>query len=78
MVSSGSSKTLLFRAADIAVRMYRPEQLELIARHLGDFSLGLFASRSYLRRTGSLKTFMDLYDHPQIGRDRGEVTIRGM
>lgn len=78
VVPSDSSENLLFREADIAVRMYRPEQLELVARHLGDFPLGLFASRSYLQRAGRPRTIADVFDHPVIGYDRNEEIIRGM
>ncbi len=78
VVPSDSSENLLFREADIAVRMYRPEQLELVARHLGDFPLGLFASRSYLQKAGRPRTIADLFDHPVIGYDRNEEIIRGM
>ncbi|MFN3209503.1 MAG: LysR family transcriptional regulator [Roseovarius sp.] len=78
LMPSDSTENLLFREADIAVRMYRPEQLELIARHLGDFRLGLFASRAYLQRAGRPRTVRDLFDHPLIGYDRNEEIIRGM
>lgn len=78
VVPSDSSENLLFREADIAVRMYRPEQLELVARHLGDFPLGLFASRGYLQKAGRPRTIADLFDHPVIGYDRNEEIIRGM
>jgi DNA-binding transcriptional LysR family regulator len=78
LMPSDSTENLLFREADIAVRMYRPEQLELVARHLGDFPLGLFASRAYLHSAGRPRTFKDLYDHPLIGYDRNEEIIRGM
>ena len=78
LMPSDSTENLLFREADIAVRMYRPQQLELVARHLGDFPLGLFASRAYLHSAGRPRTFKDLYDHPLIGYDRNEEIIRGM
>ncbi|WP_420557347.1 LysR family transcriptional regulator [Roseovarius sp.] len=78
VVPSDSSENLLFREADIAVRMYRPEQLELVARHLGDFPLGLFASRSYLQKAGRPRSIAELFDHPVIGYDRNEEIIRGM
>ncbi|MEO1138296.1 MAG: LysR family transcriptional regulator [Pseudomonadota bacterium] len=78
VVPSDSTENLLFREADIAVRMYRPEQLELVARHLGDFPLGIFASRDYLDRAGRPEKFFDLFQHPLIGYDRNEEIIRGM
>ncbi|NGP16348.1 LysR family transcriptional regulator [Devosia chinhatensis] len=36
VVPSDSAENLLMREADIAVRMFRPTQLELVTRHLGD------------------------------------------
>jgi len=78
IVSSDSTENLLFREADIAIRMYRPEQLELVARHLGDLRPGLFASRAYLERVGRPKAVGDLMRYPLIGHDRNEEIIRGM
>ena len=42
LVPSDTTSNLLFREADIAVRMYRPTQLDLITKHLGDVDLGFF------------------------------------
>lgn len=78
LVPSDSTENLLFREADIALRMYRPEQLELVARHLGDLKLGMFAARSYLDRAGRPEKVNDLLAHPLIGYDRNEDIIRGM
>ena len=36
LVPSDISENLLYRQADIALRMYRPTQPDLVARHLGD------------------------------------------
>jgi len=76
LVPSDSTENLLFREADIALRMYRPRQLELVARHLGDIRLGIYASRAYLDRAGRPETALDLFDHPIIGYDRNEEIIR--
>ena len=76
IVPSDSTENLLFREADIALRMYRPKQLELVGRHLGDIRLGIFASRAYLDRAGRPETVRDLFDHPIIGYDRNEEIIR--
>lgn len=40
------------RDADIAIRNVRPEQPDLIARHAGDWDMGLFAASVLLDRTG--------------------------
>ncbi|KZY29373.1 LysR family transcriptional regulator [Roseovarius sp. HI0049] len=76
LVPSDSTENLLFREADIALRMYRPRQLELVARHLGDIRLGIYASRAYLDRAGRPETARELFDHPIIGYDRNEEIIR--
>ncbi|SLN43103.1 HTH-type transcriptional regulator CynR [Roseovarius gaetbuli] len=78
LVATDSTENLLFREADIALRMYRPEQFELVARHLGDLKLGMFAAKTYLDRAGRPETARDLLDHPLIGYDRNEDIIRGM
>lgn len=54
---SNSADNLLRRDADIAVRFFRPEQDDLIAVHLGDTELGLYAHESYLQRFGEPTDF---------------------
>lgn len=78
LVSSDSTENLLFREADIALRMYRPRQLDMIARHLGDLSLGLYAARSYAEEHGLPDTPEALTRHQLIGFDRDESILRGM
>lgn len=78
LVPSDTSENLLFREADIALRMYRPEQLDMVTRHLGDLPLGIFGARSYLDRAGRPQTADDLRHHDLVGYDRSEEIIRGM
>ena len=78
LVSTDSSENLLFREADIALRMYRPEQLELVARHLGDIHIGIYGARGYLDRAGRPQSAKELFEHPLIGYDRSEEIIRKM
>lgn len=49
---SNRADNLLRRDADVAVRFFRPEQDDLIAVHVGDTELGLYAHESYLQRFG--------------------------
>jgi len=49
---SNRADNLLRREADIAVRFFRPEQADLIAVHVGDTELGLYAHESFLARHG--------------------------
>ena len=45
---SDASENLLFREADIAVRMYRSTQLDVITKHIGTAHMGIYAALSYL------------------------------
>ncbi len=78
LVPSDQTENLLFREADIAIRMYRPEQLEVITSHVADLPIGLFAARSYLARAGTPASPEELLEHDFIGYDRDERIIRGM
>lgn len=78
LVASDSSDNLLYREADIALRMYRPTQLDLITTHLGDIAMGTFAAQSYLARRGRPDTPGALIDHDLIGFDRSDMILRGM
>ncbi|SEQ92644.1 DNA-binding transcriptional regulator, LysR family [Faunimonas pinastri] len=48
------------READIAVTLDRPAQGRLIVKKLTDYTLGVYASRDYLARTGPIGTEADL------------------
>ncbi len=76
--ASDATENLLFHEADIAVRMYRPEQLDIITRHVGDMQIGLFAATSYLERRGTPANLEELMEHDWIGYDRSELMIKGM
>ena len=79
--ASDSSENLLFREADIALRMYRPTQLDVVTRHLGDLPLGLYAAKGYLARQGTPTDAAQLLDHALVGYDRNErilVTMRAL
>ncbi|TCL01345.1 LysR family transcriptional regulator [Shimia isoporae] len=78
LLPSDQSENLLFREADIAVRMYRPEQLDMITRHLGDIGLGMFAAQSYLDRKGRPQNADDLRHHDIVGYDANDDIIREM
>jgi len=61
------------READIAVRFFRPEQDGVIAVHVGDTELGLYAHESLLQRHGEPQGFDVPDDLFVAGFDR-EVT----
>jgi DNA-binding transcriptional LysR family regulator len=70
LVPSNRMEDLLRREADIAVRMQRPTQGALVARHIGGIELGLYAHRRYLERRGTPATFEALAAHSLIGYDK--------
>ena len=78
LVPSDESQNLLFREADIALRMYRPEQLDMVTRHICDLELGFFGATGYLDRRGRPETIEQLLTHDLIGLDRDEDILRGM
>ena len=60
---------LLHREADLALRLGRPTQPSLIARHLVDIGFGLYASPEYLAKRGTPTTIEELSDHDMVGLD---------
>lgn len=78
LVPSDDSENLLFREADIAVRMYRPTQLDVITTHLCDMPIGLYAAKSYLAERGLPDTFDSLMTHDFVGFDKSDLMLRLM
>jgi len=66
---------LLRREADIAIRLARPEQADLICRKVGMLHFGLYASQSYLDEHGIPERRVDLKEHFHVGFD--EEMARG-
>ncbi|HTN64189.1 MAG TPA: LysR family transcriptional regulator, partial [Devosia sp.] len=75
-VPSDSAENLLLREADIAIRMFRPTQLELVTRKLGEIPIVACAAASYIARRGSPAQLSDLADHELIGFDRSDQIIQ--
>ncbi len=67
LLSSNDLQDLMRREADIAVRHVRPDQPELIARHIGDFRANLYASSAYLDEAGRPQSPRDVADYNMIG-----------
>ncbi len=55
------------READIAITVDRPDQGRLVARKLVDYSLCLYASRSYLEAHPAPKSIDELSQHRLVG-----------
>lgn len=77
LVPSDESRNLLYREADIAVRMYRPTQLDLVTQHIGDIPLTICAARSYLAKKGMAVTIDTIQDHDFVGFDADTSIIDG-
>jgi DNA-binding transcriptional LysR family regulator len=75
---SNQSEDLLRRDADIAIRMVRPTQNALVARHVGKVPLCMYAHKRYIQANGRPKTLDDLTRHALIGFDRETPYIRNM
>jgi DNA-binding transcriptional LysR family regulator len=78
LVLSNAVEDLIRRDADIAVRMVKPSQGALVARHLGEIKLGLHAHRRYLDRHGRPARLSELSDHALIGFDQETAALRSM
>ncbi|MEM8655871.1 MAG: LysR family transcriptional regulator [Pseudomonadota bacterium] len=77
VVASDTTENLLRREADIALRMYRPTQPDVIAKHITDLPLGVYAAPSYIEKHGAPATLDDLHTHTVIGYDRSPLIIDG-
>ncbi|MEO0668440.1 MAG: LysR family transcriptional regulator [Pseudomonadota bacterium] len=77
VAASDSSENLLRREADIALRMYRPTQDDVITRHVADLELGAYASHSYIARRGLPERLQDVPQHDLIGYDRSTLILDG-
>ena len=75
LVPSESAESLLLREADIAVRMFRPTQLELITRKLGEIPIVATAHERYIAQRGAPARVEDLVQHDLVGFDRSDLLI---
>ncbi len=78
LVASNNVDNLLSRDADIAVRMFRPTQNDLIARKVNDIAMGVHISEGYLQQFGEPASFEDLFQHRMVGYDRNDLIITSM
>ena len=76
LVSTNRVQDLLRREADIAVRMMRPKQEQLVARRIGQIELGFHAPKDYLARHGTPRKLEELAAHSVIGYDQPSAFVR--
>ncbi|MDA0822456.1 MAG: LysR family transcriptional regulator [Proteobacteria bacterium] len=75
IVISNLSSSLSKRDADIALRMFRPTQPDLVARRLPDLEIGLFAHTDYLREHDEPTTIEEVLSCTLIGFDENRDFI---
>ncbi len=77
LVPSDTTENLLYREADIALRMYRPTQLDVVTRHVADLAMGLYAAPSLLKDgpPGDVAATLAL---DFVGLDRSDLMLRMM
>ena len=78
LVPSDTTENLIFREADVAVRMYRPTQLDVITKHVGDQATAVYAAKSYLDRMGRPVTLEEARRFDFVGFDKSDLIIRTM
>ncbi|MFY9624437.1 MAG: LysR family transcriptional regulator [Rhodoplanes sp.] len=78
LVVSNQVRDLLRRDVDLAVRNVRPTQTALVARKVGEVTLGMHAHRRYLETHGTPRTLNDLRRHALIGYDQETPVVRSL
>jgi DNA-binding transcriptional LysR family regulator len=67
IVATSDIQNLMQREADIAIRHVRPDQPDLIARHVADFRASLYGASDYLERASRPRTPRDVADLAFVG-----------
>ena len=78
LVPSDTTENLIFREADIAIRMYRPTQLDVLTRHVTDQPIALYAATGYLDRVGRPAGRDMAMKLDFVGFDKSDLIIRRM
>lgn len=63
---SATTANLTQGEADITVRLFRPDESDLVVKHLGDMKMGLYASETYKENFGLPGQLKDLRKHRVI------------
>jgi len=63
---SASTANISQGEADVSVRLFRPEEPDLVIKYLNEMKLGLYASKSYEKNYGLPKQLKDLRKHRVI------------
>ncbi len=63
---SATTANLTQGEADVAVRLFRPEESDLVVKYLGEMKLGLYAAKSYEKNYGLPKQLRDVRKHKVV------------
>lgn len=77
VAATGSAPRIVnpLRDVDVALRMARPTQGDMLMRKVGDMAYGLYASPDYLTARGRPEQMADLARHDVIGFPRAEAPL---
>lgn len=75
IVANNAVDNLLEREADIAIRMSKPQQDTLVARHLGGLKMGGYASKEYLARKKVPFSPATMGEFDWIGYDKNPAIV---
>jgi DNA-binding transcriptional LysR family regulator len=78
LVVTNQVSDLALREADIALRNFRPQDADLVARKLSDHRGYLYATPEYLSSLGSPQTLEELSRGEFIAFDRSDVFTKGL
>jgi DNA-binding transcriptional LysR family regulator len=78
LVVSNRTEDLLRNEADIAVRMLRPTQSQLVTRKIGKVGISFYAHESYVATYGIPASLDELAGHCVIGFDRDDRSFRSV
>ena len=78
IIATNTTSDLRRREADIAIRNFRPDQPELIAKKIKDVAARLYATPGYLQSIGTPKTPEDLEHADFISFDSTGMLINGL
>jgi len=69
LVLSNQASSLSKREADLAFRMFRPQQPDLVCRRLPDIELGFYAHRDYVKPGANTISLEEMEEYRFIGYD---------
>lgn len=76
LVISNQVSSLNKREADIAFRMFRPTQPDLVARRLPDLEMGFFAHKDYIKKFGEPEDLESAKHFNIIGQDEDVESLQ--